>query len=174
MWAFCIFDKRRNLILCSRDRLGVKPLYYYWDEEEFIFSSELKGILAVKEINKKEYINKEAVELYFALGFIPSPYSIYKNTFKLEARQNLIFDLNKKEIKKHYYWELPEYSPVYDKDKLIKEGKKLLYDAVRIRMRSDVPVGAFLSGGLDSSTVVGIMREFIDLSKLHTFSIGFE
>ncbi|MFU8652421.1 asparagine synthase (glutamine-hydrolyzing) [Methanotorris formicicus] len=174
MWAFCIFDKQKNLIFCSRDRLGIKPLYYYWDGEEFIFSSELKGILAVKKINKKENINKEAVELYFALGFIPSPYSIYKNIFKLEARQNLIFDLNKKEIKKFCYWELPDYKPIYDKNKLIEEGKKLLYDAVKIRMRSDVPVGAFLSGGLDSSTVVGIMRDFTDLSKLHTFSIGFE
>ncbi len=174
MWAFCIFDKRKNLIFCSRDRLGVKPFYYYWDGEEFIFSSELKGILAVKEINKKENINKDAVKLYFALGFIPSPYSIYKNTFKLEARQNLIFDLNKKEIKKYYYWELPDYKPIYDKKKLIEEGRKLLYDAVKIRMRSDVPVGAFLSGGLDSSTVVGVMRQFTDLSKLHTFSIGFE
>jgi len=174
MWAFCIFDKRKNLIFYSRDRLGVKPFYYYWDGKEFIFSSELKGILAVKEINKKENINKEAVELYFALGFIPSPYSIYKNTFKLEPRQNLIFDLNSKEIKKWHYWELPEYKPIYDKKKLIEEGRKLLYDAVKIRMRSDVPVGAFLSGGLDSSTVVGVMRKFADLSKLHTFSIGFE
>ena len=174
MWAFCIFDKRKNLIFCSRDRLGVKPFYYYWDGEEFIFSSELKGILAVKEINKKENINKDAVKLYFALGFIPSPYSIYKNTFKLEARQNLIFDLNKREVKKYYYWELPDYNPIYDKKKLIEEGRKLLYDAVKIRIRSDVPVGAFLSGGLDSSTVVGVMRQFTDLSKLHTFSIGFE
>ncbi|HII59461.1 TPA: asparagine synthase (glutamine-hydrolyzing) [Methanocaldococcus jannaschii] len=174
MWAFCIFDKKKGLIFCSRDRLGVKPFYYYWDGNEFIFSSELKGILAVKEINKKENINKDAVELYFALGFIPSPYSIYKNTFKLEARQNLIFDLDKREIRKYYYWELPDYKPIYDKKKLIEEGKKLLYDAVKIRMRSDVPVGAFLSGGLDSSTVVGVMREFTDLSKLHTFSIGFE
>ncbi|CAB3290091.1 Asparagine synthetase (glutamine-hydrolyzing) [Methanocaldococcus lauensis] len=174
MWAFCIYDKRKNILFCSRDRLGVKPFYYYWDENEFVFSSELKGILSVKKINKKENINKEAVELYFALGFIPSPYCIYKNTFKLEARQNLIFDLNKKEIKKYYYWELPKYNPIYDKEKLIEEGKKLLYDAVKIRMRSDVPVGAFLSGGLDSSTVVGVMREFTDLKKLHTFSIGFE
>jgi len=174
MWAFCIFDKRKNLIFCSRDRLGVKPFYYYWDGEEFIFSSELKGILAVKEINKKENINEDAVKLYFALGFIPSPYSIYKNTFKLEARQNLIFDLNKREVKKYYYWELPDYNPIYDKKKLIEEGRKLLYDAVKIRIRSDVPVGAFLSGGLDSSAVVGVMRQFTDLSKLHTFSIGFE
>ncbi len=174
MWAFCIFDKRKNIIFCSRDRLGQKPFYYYWDGKEFIFSSELKGIISVKPINKKENINKDAVDLYFSLGFIPSPYSIYKNVFKLEARQNLIFDLNKKEIKKEYYWELPDYNPVYDKKKLIEEGKKLLCDAVKIRMRSDVPVGAFLSGGLDSSAVVGIMKEYTDLSKLHTFSIGFE
>jgi asparagine synthase (glutamine-hydrolysing) len=174
MWAFCIFDKRKNLLFCSRDRLGVKPFYYYWDGKEFIFSSELKGILAVKKINKKENIKREAVQLYFALGFIPSPWTIYNNTFKLEPRQNLIFDLNKKEIKKYYYWELPDYKPIYDKKKLIEEGKRLLYDAVRIRMRSDVPVGAFLSGGLDSSTVVSVMSKFTDLKKLHTFSIGFE
>ncbi|UXM85399.1 asparagine synthase (glutamine-hydrolyzing) [Methanococcus aeolicus] len=176
MWAFCIFDKRKNIIFCSRDRLGQKPFYYYFDEytKELIFSSELKGIISVKPINKKENINKDAIELYFSLGFIPAPYSIYKNVFKLEGRQNLIFDLNSKEIKKNYYWELPDYNPVYDKKKLIEEGKKLLYDAVKIRMRSDVPVGAFLSGGLDSSAVVGVMKEYTDLKNLHTFSIGFE
>ena len=174
MWAFCIFDKRKNIIFCSRDRLGQKPFYYYWDGKEFIFSSELKGILSVKPINKKENINKDAVDLYFSLGFIPAPYSIYKNVFKLESRQNLIFDLNSKEIKKNYYWELPNYTPIYDKNKLIKEGKKLLYDAVKLRMRSDVPVGVFLSGGLDSSAVVGVMSEYMDLKNLHTFSIGFE
>ncbi|MBW9223468.1 asparagine synthase (glutamine-hydrolyzing) [Methanothermococcus sp. SCGC AD-155-E23] len=174
MWAFALYDRRKNLIFFSRDRLGVKPLYYYWDGKEFVFSSELKGIVAVKEINRRENIDKEAVQLYFALGFIPSPYSIYKNTFKLEPRQNLILHLDNFKVEKHYYWELPKYNPIYDKKKLIEEGKKLLRDAVRIRMRSDVPVGAFLSGGLDSSTVVAVMREFTDLSKLHTFSIGFE
>jgi len=174
MWAFAIYDRSKNIIFFSRDRLGVKPLYYYWNGKEFIFSSELKGIIAVKEINKRENINKESVQLYFALGFIPSPYSIYKDTYKLEPRQNLILHLDNFKIEKYYYWELPEYNPIYDKDKLIKEGKRLLKDAVRIRMRSDVPVGAFLSGGLDSSTIVGVMKEFTDLHKLHTFSIGFE
>ncbi|ADG14107.1 asparagine synthase (glutamine-hydrolyzing) [Methanocaldococcus infernus ME] len=174
MWAFAIYDKEKNILFCSRDRLGVKPFYYYWDGEEFIFSSELKGILAVKKLNKKENINKEAVQLYFALGFIPSPWTIYNKTFKLEAAHNLVLDLAKREIKKWRYWELPKYNPIYDKKKLIEEGKKLLEDAVRIRMRSDVPVGAFLSGGLDSSTVVAVMSKFTDLKKLHTFSIGFE
>jgi len=174
MWAFCIFDKRKNLIFCSRDRLGVKPFYYYWNGEEFVFSSELKGILAIKKLNKKENVNKEAVQLYFALGFIPSPWTIYNNTFKLEAAHNLVLDLKIKELKKLKYWELPKYKPIYNKEKLLKEAKELLYDAVKIRMRSDVPVGAFLSGGLDSSTVVSVMRNFTDLKKLHTFSIGFE
>lgn len=174
MWAFAIYDKNKNLLFLSRDRLGKKPLYYYWDGKEFIFSSELKGILFVKEINKKENINKEAAQLYFSLGFIPSPYTIYKNTYKLEARQNLILNLNNFKLEKFYYWEIPEYNPIYDKKKLIEEGKDLLKDAVRIRMRSDVPVGAFLSGGLDSSAVVAIMREFTGPRNLHTFSIGFE
>lgn len=174
MWAFAIYDRNKNILFCSRDRLGVKPLYYYLEGKEFIFSSELKGIVSVKGINKKENINKESVQLYFALGYIPSPYTIYNNTYKLEPRQNLILSLDNFKVEKYYYWELPEYNPIYDREKLIDEGKKLLKDAVKIRMRSDVPVGAFLSGGLDSSTVVAVMKEFTDLSKLHTFSIGFE
>ncbi|MCD6274506.1 MAG: asparagine synthetase B, partial [Candidatus Aenigmarchaeota archaeon] len=106
MWAFCIYDLQKKILFCSRDRMGQKPFYYYYDGERFIFASEIKAIIAAKKINKKENIYKEAVQLYFALGFIPAPYSIYKNTFKLEARQNLVFDLNKKKIKKWYYWDL--------------------------------------------------------------------
>jgi len=176
MWAFCVYDKRNKILFCSRDRLGQKPLYYYNKNGKFIFSSELKGILEHKnlKINKTANINKDALDLYFSMGCIPSPYSIYNDVFKLEARQNLIFDLRKKEItKKWNYYDMPKYKPVYNKKKLVKEGRELLKDAVKLRMRSDVPVGAFLSGGLDSSTVVGVMKDFTDLSKLHTFSIGF-
>lgn len=177
MWAFVIYDKEKNILFCSRDRLGVKPFYYYLKNGNFIFSSELKGILQHKEykINSKNNINKEAFELYFALGFIPSPFSIFNDVFKLEASHNLVFDLNKKEIiNKYKYYEICKYEPVFDKKKLIEEGRELLKDSVKLRMRSDVPVGAFLSGGLDSSSVVGVMKDFTEISKLHTFSIGFE
>ena len=174
MWAFALFDREKNLLFCSRDRLGVKPFYYYWDNKRFIFSSELKGILPVKAINNSSNLNREAVELYFSLGFIPSPLTIYQNTYKLEAAHNLYLDLSNAHLQKKAFWELPDYNPLYERRRLIEEGRSLLFDAVRLRMRSDVPVGAFLSGGLDSSSVVSAMRKFTDLSRLHTFSIGFE
>jgi asparagine synthase (glutamine-hydrolysing) len=177
MWAFCIYDLEKQELLLSRDRVGKKPLYYYLHNKTFIFSSELKGILANKElrINTKHNIMPEAVEFYFTLGYIPSPFSIYKNVHKLEPRQSLVFDLKKNSIKKKwYYYEIPEYAPIYNKKKLIVQGRSLMLDSTRLRMRSDVPIGAFLSGGLDSSTVVGLMKEFTQLEKLHTFSIGFK
>ncbi|MCW3975985.1 MAG: asparagine synthase (glutamine-hydrolyzing) [Candidatus Bathyarchaeota archaeon] len=176
MWAFVIYDPAKNLFFCSRDRLGQKPFYYYFDGKKFIFSSELKGIIKHKylRLNQKEKINKEALELYFALGFIPSPYTIYTNTFKLEPRQSLIFNLDSKKIKKWFYYKIPKYNPINDSRKLIEEGRNLLKDAVRLRMISDVPIGALLSGGLDSSTTVGFMKELTDIKNLHTFSIGFE
>jgi asparagine synthase (glutamine-hydrolysing) len=177
MWAFCIYDRKKNILFLSRDRLGVKPLYYYLENKKFVFSSELKGILVHKElrINIRKNINPEAVELYFSSGFIPSPMTIYKNVFKLEPRQNMIFDLGKGVIRKKWeYYHMPYAAPFNDKKSLVREGRKILRDAVRLRMIADVPIGAFLSGGLDSSTVVGVMKDFTELKKLHTFSIGFE
>jgi asparagine synthase (glutamine-hydrolysing) len=176
MWAFVIFDRSKMFLFCSRDRLGVKPFHYFLDKDKFIFSSELKGILAHDNLslNRKENINIDALTLYFSLGFIPAPYTIYNNVYKLEARQNLVFDLKAKTAKKWYYYQIPKYEPEYNSKKLIEEGRELLKDAVRLRMIADVPIGAFLSGGLDSTTTVGMMSEFTDVKNLHTFSIGFE
>ena len=176
MWAFAIFDRIKMILFCSRDRLGVKPFYYFLDNGKFIFSSELKGILTHENLslNRKENINVDALNLYFALGYIPSPYTIYKNTYKLEARQNLVFDLKRKDAKKWYYYKIPKYEFEHNSKELIEEGRELLKDAVRLRMIADVPIGAFLSGGLDSTTTVGMMSEFTDVKNLHTFSIGFE
>jgi asparagine synthase (glutamine-hydrolysing) len=176
MWAFVIYDPAKRTLFCSRDRAGKKPLYYYYYKDRFVFSSELRGILTHDYLclNKIENINREAVDLYFGLGFIPSPYTIYNNTFKLEARQNLIFDLATRQMRKWYYCGIPNYEPVYDRERLIQEGKGLLRDAVRLRMIADVPVGVFLSGGLDSSSTVAFVKELRDARDLHTFSIGFE
>ncbi len=176
MWAFVIYDPSKMVLFCSRDRLGVKPFHYFLVKDKFIFSSELKGILTHDNLslNKKENINVDALNLYFTLGYIPSPYTIYNNVYKLEARQNLIFDLKTKKTEKWYYYKIPKYDPERNPKKLIEEGRELLKDAVRLRMIADVPIGAFLSGGLDSTTTVGMMSEFTDVKNLHTFSIGFE
>jgi asparagine synthase (glutamine-hydrolysing) len=177
MWSFCIYDVTEQLLFCSRDRLGVKPFHYFFENGKFIFSSELKSILLHKDLQlcRTENINIKSVELFFSLGYIPSPYTIYKNISKLPAGSNLIFDLQRSEIREIYkYYHVPSVTTQSGREELIHEGKRILNDAVKVRMRSDVPVGAFLSGGLDSSTVVGEMKNITNADSLHTFSIGFE
>ncbi|MFH0712179.1 MAG: asparagine synthase (glutamine-hydrolyzing) [archaeon] len=169
MWAFCIYDSQKKILFLSRDRVGEKPLYYYFDRGKFIFSSEIKGILK-HDISQK--LNEDAIDLYFSLGFIPAPYSIYKKIQKLEQRQSLIFDLDKKEIKKEYYYDWPDFNPIKDKLKLKKDFNDLMMNSVKMRMISDVPLGAFLSGGLDSSTIVNYAKKFNQ--NINTYSIGFE
>jgi len=171
MWAFCLYDKKAGKLILSRDRTGRKPLFYYFDGDRFIFSSEIKGILQHKVTRK---INVEALDFYFTIGFIPSPMSIYENIAKVESRQLITFDMKGKKINKKYYYQIPKYTPIFDKKKLIDEGKWLLEDATRLRLIADIPVGAFLSGGLDSSSVISTMSELTDPRRLHTFSIGFE
>lgn len=177
MWAFSLYDVNKQTLFCSRDRLGVKPFHYFLENKKFVFSSELKSILQHKDlkINRVENINGEAVELYFSLGYIPAPQTIYKNILKLPAGHNLIFDLAQSEIINIYqYYKIPLPAKNSNKEEILAEGKSIMRDAVKLRMRSDVPVGAFLSGGLDSSTVVGEMKHFTNADSLHTFSIGFE
>lgn len=175
MWAFALYDPGTKRLFCSRDRFGVKPFYYYWKNGSFIFASELKGILAHANLrlNRKENLDPDAIDYFYSLGFIPSPQTAFKDVYKLEPRQNLILDLQAKKLEKNYYFDIPAYKPESDRNALIREGRELLKDAIRLRMIADVPVGAFLSGGLDSSAVVGLMRDSTDLTKLHTFSIGF-
>jgi asparagine synthase (glutamine-hydrolysing) len=176
MWAFCIYNMNQNIFFCSRDRLGVKPFYYYYKNNQFIFSSELKAILKHTYLNINQFanLNKEAIELYFSLGYIPAPLTIYNNVFKLEAGHNININLDGDKFLKYSYYKLPQSNFTFTKDELIHSGKELFEDSVRLRMRSDVSVGAFLSGGLDSSAVVGNMKKFTKLENLNTFSIGFE
>ncbi len=177
MWSFCLYDIAEEKLFCSRDRLGVKPFYYYYHGNQFIFSSELKAILKHEKLNlsQPENINKQAVEFFFSIGYIPAPHTIYNHVSKLTAGTNLVFNLRTSTITSIYpYYQIAVKKNSKNKSALIEEGKSILRDAVKLRMRSDVPVGAFLSGGLDSSTVVGEMRHFTKLENLHTFSIGFD
>ena len=167
MWAFCIYDPQKQILFLSRDRVGKKPLYYYFDKNKFIFSSEIKGILKHKI---KFELNKDAIDLYFSLGFIPAPYSIYKNINKLEQRQSLIYNLKTNNLEKEYYYEWPNYNP--QKKNFKQEFYNLIKDSTKLRMISDVPLGAFLSGGLDSSTIVNFAQMFN--KNINTYSIGFE
>ncbi len=171
MRAFVIYDPEKKSIFCSRDILWEKPFYYFWDGKKFIFSSEIKGILT-HDIPRA--INSEAVDFYLTTGYIPAPWSIYNDIFKLPARHSLRIDLKKKVLSRRAYYDFPSYKPEFDKKKLISEWKKILEDSVKIRMFADVPVGAFLSGWLDSSSVVWEMTKFVRKDNLHTFSIGFE
>ena len=177
MWAFSLYDIDKQLLFCSRDRLGVKPFHYFNENGKFIFSSEIKAILQHTElhINRVTNVDSRSVELFFSLGYIPAPYTIYKNISKLPAGNNLIFDLTRSTIINIYsYYTIPSVEQQTCRQELLREGKEILRDAVKLRMRSDVPIGAFLSGGLDSSTVVGEMKHFTDADSLHSFSIGFE
>lgn len=181
MWAFAIYDEKKNEIFCSRDRLGKKPFYYYFDGKTFAFSSELKGLLKLEKLsfNSYENVDQEALEFFFSLGFIPAPWSIFKNIKKLEARHNLRIclweDSEDMRLVRECYYQIPKYSPIHNRDELISEWKKILETATKIRMfRSDVPVWAFLSWWLDSSAVVWEMTKWITPENLHTFSVGFE
>lgn len=175
MWAFCIYDREHQELFLSRDRLGVKPLYYYQNGRAFLFASDLKALIAGhnEPINRKDNVNRDAVELFFSLGYIPAPHSIYKNVFQLPPAHTMTVDIKTGACTTARYWDVPVFNPSQDKAALIATGRELLYDATRLRMRADVPVGAFLSGGLDSTSVVAAMREYTSVDKLHTFSIGF-
>lgn len=168
MFAFVIHDKIRNILFCSRDRLGVKPFYYSWKDGAFEICSQLKPI------SKNKRINKEAVSIYLDCTYIPSPYSIYTDVFKLPPGNNLIIDLNLKTYKVEEYWRLkPVNTSNLSYDEAVSQMHDLLKDAVRIRLQSDVSIGSFLSGGIDSALITSIASE-VSLEKVKTFSIGFE
>lgn len=172
MFSFAIYDEKEKTIFCARDRVGKKPFKYYLDENVFIFASELKAILTQKEYKKEpDYI---AIHHYLTLQYCPAPLTGFKNIKKLEPAHYLFIDLKTKEIEKERYWKL-DYSQKLDLSK--KEwGKRImekLEECVKLRMISDVPLGAFLSGGIDSSAVVALMSKLSD-KPIKTFSIGFE
>lgn len=170
MFAFGIWDTKEQLLFLARDRIGKKPLFYYYGDGNFCFASELNALLKSNLIEKE--INRQALDYYFSLGYIPAPFSIYKNVFKLMPGHILEFKNGNIKISK--YWQL-DYEKKIDISEVEAKEKiyKLLTDAVGIRLCSDVPLGVFLSGGIDSSVVVGLMSQIYN-HRIKTFSIGFD
>ena len=172
MFAFTIWDRKKNELFMARDRIGIKPFYYFWDNHTLLFASELKAIKGLLSDNAK--IDHDALSLYLHYQYIPTPATIFKNVFKLEAGHYAI--LSKKSLSIHKYWQIPRWEQ--NKDGLhtnleenVERLDNLLTRAVNDRLVSDVPIGALLSGGIDSSLVVGIMQK-VCTDRVKTFSIG--
>ena len=175
MFAFIIYDQAKEKLFLLRDRAGVKPLYYYVKDETFLFSSELKSFHEYPTFTKE--INKEILPFYFQFAYIPAPYTIYKDCFKLKPAHYIKYDLKTNKYEIHKYWDIHDYyfMDKFDKDEkeILQDIEKLLSDACQLRMVSDVPVGVFLSGGYDSSTVTALLQKSQE-EQLSTYTIGFE
>jgi asparagine synthase (glutamine-hydrolysing) len=174
MFAFSILDKVQEKLLLVRDRTGIKPLYYYATKSQFMFSSEIKSFHKHPGFIKE--LNKDVLPYYFQFGYIPAPYSIFKNCYKLEAGHCLEFNLQNSTFNIKQYWSVDDYyqkkSPNKDESEVLVDIENILSDAINLRMVSDVPVGVFLSGGYDSSLVASILSKKQG-KKIKTFTIGF-
>ncbi|KAB7530500.1 asparagine synthase (glutamine-hydrolyzing) [Flagellimonas olearia] len=168
MFAFCIYDEHAKTIFCARDRLGVKPFYYYWKDGTFEICSQIQPLLKGKKVDE------EAVSIYLDCMFIPSPYTIVKDVYKLPPGNFMTINLNDNSKTINEYWNLKPVSKKKRNYALAKEElKELLFDAVKIRLQSDVPIGAFLSGGIDSALVSSIAMK-VSKDPINTFSVGFD
>lgn len=173
MFAFGIYDRRRSRLLLGRDRLGIKPLYYHDDGRRLLFASELKALLQDPSVSRE--VDPRSIADYLTYQYVPAPGSILAGVRKLPAGHYLTADAGGVSVRR--YWSLPvdpeavaqDLGPDHYRDRL----RELLEEAVRLRMVADVPLGAFLSGGIDSSAVVALMRS-VSTGDLRTFSIGFE
>jgi asparagine synthase (glutamine-hydrolysing) len=171
MFAIALYDDRRKLLLLARDRMGKKPLHYSLHEGRLLFGSEIKAILAVHP--ELAEINPEGLLQYFYFGYIPDPHTAFQHIHKLPAGH--LMEYCNGEVKIRRYWDLPEYGthPAMSEQECLDELERQLEEAVRIRLISDVPLGALLSGGVDSSIIVALMAR-VSSSAVKTFSIGFQ
>ncbi|MEO1032860.1 MAG: asparagine synthase (glutamine-hydrolyzing), partial [Bacteroidota bacterium] len=168
MFAFSIYNSKENTVFSARDRLGVKPFYYFWNGHDIEICSQIRPMLKGKEINE------EAISIYLDCMFIPSPYTIVNDVYKLPPGNYMELDLNTKTLTIQDYWNLQDAKIrdiSYEDAK--EELRALLLDAVKIRLQSDVPIGSFLSGGIDSALVSSMATE-VSPTQIKTFSIGFD
>ena len=171
MFAFALWDAKKKRLFAARDRLGKKPFFYTKSATAFVFGSEIKAITADPEVSVAP--NFKAINSYLTLQYVPSPQTAFVNIFKLPPAHLLLCDVDGT-ITIERYWSPPERGKTKaSQEEITEELLRLLRESVRLRLVADVPVGAFLSGGIDSSTVVALMAEESS-QPVKTFSIGFE
>ncbi len=178
MFTLAIWDKKEKRLTLCRDRVGVKPLYWYYKDGLFMFSSELKAFHQHPKFQKE--ISLPALALFFGYGYITSPYSIFENTYKLEPGHFLVVERDGS-IRKEIYWDVEEHfvKGYQERDRWLKRSEEelaqeledLLTESFKLRLVADVPVGMFLSGGIDSSTVCALLAK--EGARIKTFTIGF-
>lgn len=175
MFSFSIYNKQTKKIYLFRDIAGVKPLYYYHKDKIFLYASELKAFYKHPKFEK--IIDKDALSLYLQFGYIQAPHTIFQNTYKLEPAHYLEYDLALKSFKIKSYWNIVDFyhegklNISYDEAK--NDLEKIVTESFSLRMISDVSVGTFLSGGVDSSLVTAILQQHSD-KPINTFTIGFD
>lgn len=172
MFAFALYDKAKHIVYIARDKFGEKPVYYFHNEEKFIFGSELK---AIEDFLPEKKINHTALNLFLSLSYIPAPYTIYRDVYKLEPGH--FFEIHQNgRLEKHRYYDLRQSlkikQPYQDFTEASNHLETLLTESVKKRMIADVPLGAFLSGGIDSGIITCLMAKSID-KPVKTFTIGF-
>jgi len=169
MFAIAILDKIKEVMYLIRDRVGEKPLHYYFDGSSLLYSSEIKSILKVIPTPS---VSPKAIMEYFSFNYIPQPRTIFENIYHVETGSYL--EITNKGICSKKWWDPSSIkTKIQSEDEWVSQFNTILDDAVRIRLRSDVPFGAFLSGGVDSSTVVGLMAKHLN-EPVKTYSIGFD
>lgn len=176
MWAIALYNDKTKQLILSRDRSGVKPLYYYFHNGFIAFASEIKAITTHPEFER--LISQTGQSYFFQYGYIKEPYSIFENCYKLEAGNILVITANEIiKIEKIKYWDILDFYLMpklrIHSDEMLEEVERLMIKGFNYRMVADVPIGVFLSGGIDSSLVTSILQRSND-KKISTFSIGFK
>jgi asparagine synthase (glutamine-hydrolysing) len=173
MFVFAIWDSKKEELTIARDRMGIKPLYYYLTPETFIFASELKAIMAFRTFRMS--VDMQSIASFLHYRYVPAPHSIFQNTFKLQPGRYLVYDGTG--LRQQQYWKLPRINNQTDRvmeheQTTITDLEHVLKTAVQDRLVSDVPLGALLSGGIDSSLIAALMQQ-VSNRQIQTFSIGF-
>ena len=172
MFSFCIFDIKKELYFCARDRYGKKPFFYYFKDNKFIFSSSIKSILNL--LDYKPNLNKVALSKYMQYFVSFGEDTFYQDIYKLEAATLLIYEPNKPlELQKKKYYKINTYKAIKDEKQALNDIEELLFKSVEYRLNSDVEVASLLSGGIDSSLISALYTK-ISGKKINTFSVGYD